>query len=38
MLLHNPRRRFVRSTVRTPKLLGMVQIVSAASEWLPEAT
>lgn len=30
MLLHNPRRRFVRSTVRTPKLLGMVQIVSAA--------
>ncbi|KAL4855593.1 putative sodium-coupled neutral amino acid transporter 7 [Chlorella vulgaris] len=32
MLLHNPRRRFVRSTVRTPKLLGMVQIVSAARD------
>jgi hypothetical protein len=32
MLLRNPPRRFVRAVQRTPKLLGMVQVVSAASE------
>jgi hypothetical protein len=35
MLLHNPRRRFLRPAQRTPKLLGMVQIVGASSEWPP---
>ena len=33
MLLRYPPRRFVRAAQRTPKLLGMVQVVSAASEW-----